>query len=106
MRLLSCQAGEGWGEGAQFGEVPVAVLTMLSRAYCHLCDDMRDALMPLAERYGAAVVEIDVDAYPALEAQYGERVPVLMLGVPADGVELCHYRLDVEAVTTMLARLP
>ena len=79
---------------------------MLSRAYCHLCDEMRDALMPLAERHGAAVVEVDVDAYPALEAAFGERVPVLMLGAPVDGVELCHYRLDVEAVVAALARSP
>jgi thioredoxin reductase (NADPH) len=43
-------------------------LTLLSRAYCHLCDDMREALAPLAIRAGAHVVELDVDADPALEA--------------------------------------
>ncbi len=79
---------------------------MLSRAYCHLCDEMRDALLPLARMHGAAVVEVDVDAYLALEAQYGERVPVLLLGAPPDGIELCHYRLDAEAVAAALARAP
>ncbi len=80
------------------------VLTILSRAYCHLCDEMRDALLPLAHRHGATVAEIDVDAHPALEEQFGERVPVLLLGSPADGVELCHYRLDADAVVAALAR--
>ena len=40
---------------------------------------------------GVAFEEIDVDADPALEARFGERVPVL---TDADGNELCHYRLD------------
>jgi hypothetical protein len=48
-----------------------AVLTLLSRAYCHLCDDMREALAPLAMRAGAHVVELDVDADPALETKFG-----------------------------------
>jgi len=80
----------------------VAVLTLLSRAYCHLCDEMRDAVHPVAEALGAAVVEVDVDAYPDLESAYGDRVPVLMLGAPADGVVLCHYRYDRAAVEAAL----
>jgi hypothetical protein len=76
---------------------------MLSRAYCHLCDDMRDALRPIAERHGVPMIEVDVDADPDLEAEYGERVPVLLLGAPADGYELCHYRLDARRVGAALA---
>jgi hypothetical protein len=40
---------------------------------------------------GVAFEEIDVDADPALEARFGERVPVL---TDAAGNELCHYRLE------------
>ena len=80
------------------------VLTLLSRAYCHLCDEMRDAVMPIALRHGVAVVDIDVDAHPGLETTFGDRVPVLMLGAPTDGIELCHYHLDVDAVEVALAR--
>ena len=83
----------------------MAVLTLLSRSYCHLCDDMRDALTPLAQRHGATVAEVDVDAHPDLEARYGDLVPVLLLGTPADGVALCHYRLDAAAVAAALAKL-
>ncbi len=69
-------------------------LTLLTRAYCHLCDNMRDALLPIARRHRATVVEVDVDADPALEAAFGELVPVLLHGDVADGVVLCHYHLD------------
>ena len=81
------------------------MLTLLSRAYCHLCDEMRDALAPIALRHGVAVVELDVDAHPALEAQFGQLVPVLLLGAPENGAELCHYRLDAPAVEAALAAL-
>jgi len=81
------------------------VLTLLSRAYCHLCDEMRDAVMPIAIRHGVAIAEVDVDAHPALEAAFGERVPVLLLGAPTNGIELCHYHLDAETVEAALAKL-
>ena len=77
-------------------------LTLLVRAYCHLCEDMRRALAPLARNWRAAIVEIDVDADPALEARYGERVPVLLLGPSDAGEELCHYVLDATRVQAAL----
>ena len=61
------------------------------------------ALRAVQPEHGFALEVIDVDADPALEARYGELVPVLLLGDPADGVELCHYRLDAAAVTDVLA---
>lgn len=63
---------------------------------------MREAAQPVAERHGASIVEIDVDAHPALEAKYGERVPVLMLGAPEAGAVLCHYRFDAAPVEAAL----
>jgi Glutaredoxin-like domain (DUF836) len=49
---------------------------------------------------GVAFVEFDVDADAALEARYGERVPVL---TDAAGAEICHYRLDEAALQARLA---
>ena len=77
-------------------------LTLLVRAYCHLCDEMREALLPLARERGAAITEIDVDAEPALESRYGDRVPVLLLGAPDGGRELCHYVLDAAQLSRAL----
>ena len=82
-----------------------ASLTLLTRAYCHLCDDMRGALEPLLRQTGATIAELDVDADPALEATYGDRVPVLLLG-GIDGDELCHFTLDAPRVARALARRP
>jgi hypothetical protein len=79
-------------------------LTLLVRAYCHLCDEMAAALAPLAAAHGATVAVVDVDGDPALEAAYGDKVPVLFAGVPAGGVELCHFRLDTARVSALLAR--
>jgi thioredoxin reductase (NADPH) len=78
-------------------------LTLLSRAYCHLCDDMQAAVTQLAAARGASLVVVDVDVDPALERAYGELVPVLFAGDPATGVELCHYRLDLARVEDALS---
>ncbi|BBU28044.1 glutaredoxin family protein [Burkholderia sp. THE68] len=80
-----------------------APFVLYGRAWCHLCEDMRAELEPIAARHGLGVEWIDIDEDPLLEARYNERVPVLML----DGVELCQYRLDVRAVNAALdAREP
>jgi Glutaredoxin-like domain (DUF836) len=73
-------------------------LTLLSRAYCHLCTDMLAALAPLQAEYGFGIDVVDVDADPVLQAQYDELVPVLLAG----GRQLCHYHLDVAAVVNHL----
>ncbi len=74
-------------------------LTLLVRAYCHLCDEMRDAVRPLAAKAGLALAEIDVDGDAELEARWGERVPVLLAG----NRELCHYRFDRTAFAAYLS---
>jgi len=79
-------------------------LTLLSRAYCHLCDEMEAALRPILQGHGAALTVIDVDAHPALDARYGERVPVLFAGTVEAGTELCHYVLDRDAVLAAIRR--
>jgi hypothetical protein len=81
-----------------------AKLTLLVRTDCHLCDEMHDALRPLAAATGLAVVVIDVDDVPGLAAAYGDRVPVLFAGEPDEGAELCRFRFDRAAVERALAR--
>ena len=73
-------------------------LTLLARAYCHLCDEMHAAVEPIARRFGAQVAVVDVDSDAGLADRYGELVPVLLLGSAHAGVPLCHYTLDAEAV--------
>ena len=49
---------------------------------------------------GVAFEEVDVDADPALEERYGDRVPVL---TDAAGDEICYGRLDEAALQARLA---
>ncbi len=77
------------------------LLTLYSRQYCHLCEEMREALAPLCREYGVALEEIDVDADPALLARYNEQVPLLMHG----GQELARWRLDASAVRVYLDKI-
>ena len=76
-------------------------LTVLSRAYCHLCEDMIAALKQFQGRYQFEIEVIDVDSTPRLEEKWGDKVPVLLDGER----ELCHYHLDIEAVDARLARM-
>ena len=74
-------------------------LTLLTRAYCHLCDEMRAEVAPLAAAAAVPLDEVDVDTDPALEARWGDRVPVLLAGER----ELFHYRADRAVLTVYLA---
>ncbi len=76
-------------------------LRLYARGYCHLCDEMIDALAPLREEFGFITEIIDVDADAALEERYGLLVPVLM---HAD-TELCHYHLDAPKVRAYLDKI-
>jgi glutaredoxin len=79
-------------------------LTLLVRAYCHLCDEMGAALRPLAAAHGATieVVDVDASAHAALEAKWGEQVPVLFAGDPDAGEMLCALRFDPTRVAAAL----
>jgi hypothetical protein len=73
-------------------------LTLYSRSWCHLCDDMLAGLQILQARQFFELHIVDVDSQPALEQRFGEFVPVLMHGER----ELCHYHLDTAAFTDYL----
>ena len=75
------------------------LLTLYSRAECHLCEEMLVELRPLVE--GKARIEvIDVDTDEALALRFGQIVPVLMHGE----VELSRLRLDRQRVIEQIDR--
>lgn len=79
----------------------VVELTVLSRTYCHLCEDMQNALAHHPRRGEFTVKVVDVDANPLLEERYGILVPVLLHGE----TEICHYHLDAPALEAFLSGL-
>jgi len=80
----------------------MAYFILYSRTWCHLCDDMLQALQALVgDAYRIDV--IDVDADPALVELYDELVPVLQACLPGQAPQtLCHYHLDAAAVQQFL----
>lgn len=76
-------------------------LTLYSRNYCHLCEEMIEALRGLQGLFAFHLAVVDIDSDPQLERRHGEKVPVLMHGER----ELCHFRLDPAAVTAYLAKI-
>ena len=78
------------------------VLTVLGRSWCHLCDDLVGALVPLAVSLGWRVNVLDIDEYPALVEKWDEQVPVVLHGE----VELCHYYLNEKVVRAYCTGFP
>lgn len=72
-------------------------LTLMFREYCSLCHKMRDELSALRPQYGFELAVFDIDEDPALEAEYNERVPVLL---DEAGREICHWHLDEAKLRT------
>ena len=66
-------------------------LQLLTRAGCHLCEIAEETLARIAAEAGLTPVPVDVDADPELQAEYGDRVPVVLL----DGREHSYFTVDV-----------
>jgi glutaredoxin len=71
--------------------MPEPRLQLLTRAGCHLCETAQVTLAALAAEAGLTPVAVDVDADPELRAEYGDRVPVVLL----DGREHSYFAVDV-----------
>lgn len=75
-------------------------LTLYSRPGCHLCDEMK----ALVERVTRSMPEpatttvIDISTDPALEAQYGLEIPVLLV----NGRKAAKYRVGEEELRRLL----
>jgi glutaredoxin len=66
-------------------------LVLLTRAGCHLCVVAAETLQRIAGEAGLVATERDVDTDPDLQAEYGDRVPVVLL----DGREHSYFTVDV-----------
>jgi glutaredoxin len=66
-------------------------LELLTRDGCHLCVVAAETLQRIAGEAGLVAAERDVDTDPDLQAEYGDRVPVVLL----DGREHSYFTVDV-----------
>ena len=65
-------------------------VVLYGKAGCCLCDEARAAVEAVRARHPFELEEVDVSLDPALNAEYGERIPVLAL----DGEELFEFHVD------------
>jgi glutaredoxin len=73
-------------------------VTLYGKPGCHLCEDARAAIDQARASHDFDLVEIDVSVDPALNREYGERIPV----VEIDGVERFQYFVDSTALLNSL----
>jgi glutaredoxin len=80
----------------------VKVVTLYSKADCHLCDDARTALERVRREVPFDLEELDIEADEALLRAYFERIPV----VAVDGRELFAYFVDEALLRSAVAESP
>jgi len=67
----------------------VIALTLYSRPGCHLCDVMKETITRVAQEVAFRLEEVDISTDPALEARYGQEIPVLLV----EGKKVAKYRI-------------
>ncbi len=66
------------------------MVTVVSRQGCHLCEVAAADVARICAELGVEWTTQDVDADPGLRAEYGDRVPVILI----DGAEHGYWRLE------------
>ena len=79
---------------------PPAHYELVTRAGCHLCDEMAAVLDEVLPPLGQSYAPRDVDASPELRARFGEVVPVLL----RDGLPVAKVRLDRRTLERIVRR--
>ena len=77
-------------------------LTLYSKPGCHLCDDMKLVIEAVAGRVPLSLEVVDISTDPALTAQYGLEIPVLLV----DGTKAAKHRLTERELEETLKRSP
>jgi len=63
---------------------------LYSRTNCHLCEVARADVQRICDELAVQFDETDVDRDPVLRAEYGDRVPVIVV----DDKEHGYFRVD------------
>lgn len=79
----------------------MTLVTLYGKPGCCLCDEARDAIAAVRARRDFDLEEVDVSLDPALNREYGERIPV----VAVDGREELELTVEASELETRLARL-
>ena len=75
-------------------------VTVYTRVDCHLCEVALAEVAVISAETGASYAQVDVDADPDDRAEYGDRVPVILV----DGLEHGYYRVEPDRLRRALSR--
>lgn len=76
----------------------MSLVTLYTKPGCHLCDDALNALQRVQKVQPFTLEEVNVQADPALLAEYGEQIPVVTL----NGAFLFEYEVDETRLRQLL----
>ncbi|KAA5833317.1 glutaredoxin family protein [Saccharopolyspora hirsuta] len=74
-------------------------VTVMTREGCHACEDAISDVRRICAELDVAWSAADVDADPELRAEYGDRVPVILI----DGAEHGFWRVEEDRFRRALA---
>ncbi|WP_328445844.1 glutaredoxin family protein [Amycolatopsis sp. NBC_00438] len=75
------------------------VVTVMGRAGCHLCEVAEADVARICGELGVAWTAEDVDTDPEWRAEYGDRVPVILV----DGAEHGYWRVEEDRLRKALS---
>ncbi|MFI0469899.1 MULTISPECIES: glutaredoxin family protein [Saccharopolyspora] len=75
-------------------------VTVMTREGCHSCADAISDVRRICAELDVQWSAQDVDADPELRAEYGDRVPVILI----DGVEHGYWKVEEDRFRRALAR--
>ena len=84
--------------GLRRRRTPPAVVTLVTRAGCHLCEQAEPMVARAAADAGARFELADVDSDAGLRSRWTDKVPVVLL----DGVEHAYWQVDDKALRAAL----
>ncbi len=76
----------------------MAIVTVYSKPGCHLCEDALRVLERIQQSAAFELQEINIQHDPALLAEYGEQIPVVLL----NGEFLSEYTVDEDRLRQLL----
>ncbi len=77
-----------------------ARVTLMTRGRCSLCDTAEEAVRRICGELGIGWLSQDVDSDPELRAEYGDRVPVILI----DGREHGYWAVEEPRFRAALTR--
>jgi hypothetical protein len=79
---------------------PPHVITLLSRAGCHLCDDAREVIARVAAELDVPWEELDITTSDSHLRQYWDQIPVTLI----DGVQHDFWHVSEDRLRAALTR--